>query len=571
VESSLVRKEEKRYSRILMRSSKIQAALIFTVILLVCPEVPPAANAQTLSLEKTWGGTGYDAARGVAVASSGSVYVAGYTDSFGAGGRDVVLLRYSSIGVLQWQRTWGGTSNDYGFGIAVDSSGSSVYVAGTTFSFGAGDRDVVLLKYSSTGLLQWEKTWGGASIDEGHDVAVDSSSGSIYVVGYTDGSGAGGFDVVLLKFDSTGVLQWQRTWGDTNGDYGLGVAVDSSGSIYVAGYTNSFGAGSFDFVLLKFDSTGILQWETTWGDTGNDHGYGIAVDPSESSVYVTGTTSSFGAGRYDVVLLKFDSTGDLQWQRTWGDTNDDHAWDVAVASGSVYVSGSTLSFTLGYDAVLLKFDSTGDLQSQRTWGDTNDDHGWGIAVDSSGNQYFAGSTANALRTLTVVSASVGIPTFTTRTPTFTAATPTFTAGTPTGTVGTPSGSEAYAGSSDAFLLKFSPPVSATVDFDPDTLSLKRKAKWVTVFVELPEGYDVGEISIGSIRLQVGGGTQLPVAAGAPSTIGDYDGDNIPDLMVKFDGSQVQRLFPTTGYYTIVITGTVAGVPFIGTDTIRVTK
>ncbi|KKL03761.1 hypothetical protein LCGC14_2622900 [marine sediment metagenome] len=214
----------------------------------------------------------------------------------------VPLLSASNSVAIEWDRTWGGSGSDYGWGVAVDSS-DSVYLAGHTDSFGAGDGDMVLVKYDSSGVQQWNRTWGGIYFDYGWGVAVDSSD-NVYLAGYTYSFGAGAADMVLVKYDSFGVQQWNRTWGRSGSDDGWGVAVDSSDNVYLAGDTVSFGAGDGDMVLVKYDSFGVQQWNRTWGGSNWDRGYGVAVD-SYDNVYLAGTTENFGAGAADMVLVKY--------------------------------------------------------------------------------------------------------------------------------------------------------------------------------------------------------------------------------------------------------------------------
>ena len=203
----------------------------------------------------TLGGTGTDIGTGIAVDSSGNVYVTGYTNSQGAGGNDVLIAKYNTSGVIQWQRSLGGTGTDQGQGIAVDSSGN-VYVTGYTDSQDAGGDDVLIAKYNTSGVIQWQRTLGVAgSIDQGRGIAVDSS-GNVYVTGYTYSQGAGGNDVLIAKYDNTGALQWQRTLGGTGIDVGTGIVVDSNGDAYAAGYTNSQGAGDYDALVVKLPRDG---------------------------------------------------------------------------------------------------------------------------------------------------------------------------------------------------------------------------------------------------------------------------------------------------------------------------
>ncbi|MDP6284457.1 MAG: SBBP repeat-containing protein, partial [Acidimicrobiales bacterium] len=181
-----------------------------------------------------------------------------------------------------WGSTpFGGTSSDHGYGVAVDSSGN-VYVTGNfagTVNFGAGDvtsaggYDAFVTKFDSSGAHQWTTTLGGTGADSGWSVAVDGSS-NVHVTGNFAGTvnfgagnvtSAGSNDVFVTKLNSSGAHQWTTTLGGTGGQVGKGVAVDSSGNVHVTGEFNgtvNFGAGDvtyaggYDAFVTKFDSSG---------------------------------------------------------------------------------------------------------------------------------------------------------------------------------------------------------------------------------------------------------------------------------------------------------------------------
>lgn len=422
--------------------------------LLLLPLVAfPASGSSQILWASTWGGVGNDYAGGLAVDAYGNIYTTGSTNSFGPGSPTyhiaVSLLKYDPAGNLVWQKIWSGSGSgsDEGDSIAVDSLGN-VYVTGSTTSFGTG-YSVLILKFNSSGNLLWQRIWGDGGNNYGNSVAVDSS-GNIYVTGnafsFTDGA-----RVYLLKFDSTGNLLWQRLWG---GSYGRGVAVDSSGNIYVTGATSGYYGNHI--LLLKYNSTGDFMWGANWSGSNLEVGTGISVD-SSGNIYVTGYTSSFGPGSH-VFLLKFGSTGALIWQVTCcisGGTN--FVASVAVdRSGDSFVTGSAASLGVSTNGVpLLKFDASGVLLWQLTYGGGRDDVGAGVAVDAYGDPVVTGSVNES------GPYTLGFANFTVGTAAFTRSNFSglneqgFTPQTPQGTVETPSGSQSYAGRFDEFLFKSS--------------------------------------------------------------------------------------------------------------------
>ena len=405
---------------------------------------------------KTWGGTGLEETTGVALDSDGNVYCVSRTGSFGAGNEDALILKYNTSGALQWAKTWGGADWEFIYGVAVDTTGNT-YCAGCTWSFGAGAADALLLKYNSSGTLQWARTWGGSSDDYFEAIAVDSDN-NIYCAGETKNFGAGSCGALLVKYDSSGTLQWAKIW-DSSADieYIYGVAVDSGGSIYCAGSTRIFSTGEEDTLLLKYDSSGSLQWARTWGGTDDDEIGGVGVD-SGGSVFCAGRTASFGAGDWDVLLLKYSSSGTLQWAKTWGGTDWDYSRGVAVDSGgNIYCAGETYSFGAGMrDALLLKYDTSGSCQWARTWGGGYGDSILSPVVDANQNIFLGGvsdSYGLVCAWQTITTGTEGNPSGTENTPTGTEISPVGTENSPTGTETSPTGSETGGGQYDALLLK----------------------------------------------------------------------------------------------------------------------
>lgn len=342
----------------------------------------------------TWGGAGDDHSPvpgpDLAVDSSGNIYLAGTTSNFGAGGDDIALIKYNSLGVQQWNRTWGGINNDSACAIALDSS-NNIYITGTYDRSGVIppiSGNIVLLKYNSSGQLQWNATWGGSGLEKGNAIALDSS-GNIYIAGLTISFAVGYTDMVLVKYNNLGEQQWNTTWGRIYQDQIFSIALDSSENIYATGYTSNSAAGEIDIVLVKYNNLGQQQWNTTWGGSEPEAGCGIALDSSEN-VYVCGFTLE-EAG---IPLLKYNSLGLLQWSRIWGGSDDWSGWDIALdSSDNLYVSGGTNS-SGSNDIALMKYNSLGQPQWNTTWGGSDRDDGWAIALDSADNIFITGDTAS---------------------------------------------------------------------------------------------------------------------------------------------------------------------------------
>jgi hypothetical protein len=267
----------------------------------------------------------------------------------------------------QWHTFHGSSGDDVGLGIAVDGSGN-VYVTGySSASWGSpvnghsGGIDIVTLKLDSSGTLQWNTFLGAASSDVGRAIAVDGT-GNVYVAGYSEASWgspvnaySNGGDIVVFKLNSSGALQWNTFQGSTNYDYGYGIAVDGSGNVYATGHSNAtWGtpvnnrSGNNDIVALKLNSSGVLQWNTFHGSSSSDSATGIAVDGS-GNVYVAGTSdASWGtpvnshSGSTDIVALKLNSSGVLLWHTFHGSASSDNGQGIAVdGSDNVYVTGSS--------------------------------------------------------------------------------------------------------------------------------------------------------------------------------------------------------------------------------------
>jgi uncharacterized delta-60 repeat protein len=347
------------------------------------------------------GDDGTNGTNAIAVDASGNVYVAGW--SAGTENTDYVVIKYNSNGDQQWAERYNGSGNGYDapYGIALDSSGN-VYVTGTSTGDGTGS-DYTTIKFDNNGQQQWAKSYNGSGngYDAGQALAVDDS-GNVYVTGVSTAQN-GLSDCVTIKYDTDGNQQWAKVYdGPANGtDYGNAVAVDGSGNVYVTG-SSTGNKTDRDYLTIKYDSTGQQQWAMTYSSPGSnvDEGRSVALDGS-GNVYVTGVLaySEGKASTDDWGTIKYDSSGVEQWVQIYnGPANiADEAWSIAVdANGNSYVVGYSHGPTSGSDLTSIKYDTDGVQQWVQAYDSPahGTDSGFDITLDSQGNVYVTGASGS---------------------------------------------------------------------------------------------------------------------------------------------------------------------------------
>lgn len=249
----------------------------------------------------SFGGAGYDSARGVEQTADGGYIILGTTDSFGAGEDDFYLVKTDGNGVEQWSRTIGGALSDYAYSIEKTADGGYI-LSGTTYSMGRGPSDMYVVKLDSTGTTQWEKTYGGSYYDFGA-TAIQTSDGGYIIVGSSYSSdipnpsggafSAAGSDVYVVKTNASGIMQWASLVGGAFNDTGTTIAETSDGYVF----TGTFRTSSFrdDLYLVKLTKSGGVVWSNTFGGVGGERASSLIVTATGEYV-VLGSTSSYCPG-----------------------------------------------------------------------------------------------------------------------------------------------------------------------------------------------------------------------------------------------------------------------------------
>ena len=419
---------------------------------------PFSFSSGTKQWTQQLGTSTWDEGKDVTTDSSGNIYVTGWTGggldgNTNSGNSDIFLVKFNSSGTKQWTKQLGTSSMDFGSGVTTDSSGN-IYVTGYTRggldgNTNSGSYDIFLVKYNSSGTKQWTKQLGTSSDDWGNGVSTDSS-GNIYVTGYTYGSLDGNTnsyasrtDIFLVKYNSSGTKQWTKQLGTSYEDRGNGVTTDSSGNIYVTGYTevnkdkrgldgntHSGWGGVNNIFLVKYNSSGTKQWTKQLGYF-SEQGTGVTTD-SSGNIYVTGHTQGCNScskvmatrgldgntnfGSFDIFLVKYNSSGTKQWTKQLGTSYWDLGESVTTdSSDNIYVTGFTdggLDGNTNYrseckhppkgeaerafrpcpDIFLVKYNSSGTKQWTKQLGTSSVDKGRGVTTDSSDNIYVTGGT-----------------------------------------------------------------------------------------------------------------------------------------------------------------------------------
>ena len=299
------------------------------------PDAPPPKPPKMSTFEETFGGKGRDAALAGQRTSDGGYIMLGWTNSFGAGGSDMYLVKGITDGdniYEAWSKTFGGAGDDWGRGVVQTSDGGYILV-GETNSLGARMNDVYLVRTDAKGNELWSKMYGGADNDKGNDV-IETEDGGFAVFGWTKSQGAGDSDFYLIKTDADGDEIWRKTYGGKRADYGRAVAQTPYGGYIMIGSTKSFGFHEMIYVV-KVDESGGEEWSNTFGLRYGSKGRSLVVTSDGGYVFL-------GDSEEKMYIVKTDSDGNKIWEQAYKGLGMAYGYSVKQTPDGGYVmAGST--------------------------------------------------------------------------------------------------------------------------------------------------------------------------------------------------------------------------------------
>ncbi len=375
----------------LRKISIIATGIVLTSMIILLLSTPYVNAIPATSWSKTYGGDNGDRAYSITKTVDGGYAMVGVTNSFSGDGLvNAWLVKTDADGNLQWNQTYSGLGTSIA-GSIVQTTDGGYALAGYTYS--VNDTIIItpwLVKTDSAGNLQWNETY--TELGDIASSVIQTTDGGYALTGYSSQSDNTAY-ACLVKTDANGSLLWNKTYGGT-GDDKIYTLVQNSDGYTLAGYTNSVSSDKNDFWLIRTDSSGNMQWNKTYGGTGDDT-MNAFVQTSDGGYALIGSSDSYTiTGTADFLLVKADSSGNLQWNKTYGESNvDDALSGIQTADGGYALAGVTATAT--GDLVkgwLVRTDAEGNMQWNQTYGESAQNVVSSIVQASDGGFVLAGYT-----------------------------------------------------------------------------------------------------------------------------------------------------------------------------------
>lgn len=399
----------------------------FSILLLTFAMVQELHSQPTIEWQKSFGGSLYEAAYNVQSTSDGGYICAGSSPSSDGdlstnhGGLDCWIVKLNNLGVIQWQTSFGGSGEDEAKAIIQTADGGYAFAGKSSSNDGDvsgnhGQNDAWLVKLSSTGSIEWQKSYGGSSSDAFSTIKPADNGG--YIVGGNSYSNDGDLtlnngasDLWVLKLNSTGDIDWQKNLGGSTNDYAKSIDLSLDGGYVVAGYTNSNDGdvlsthGSDEIWILKLTSAGTTEWQKFIGGSGSDFAWNVR-HCDDGGVVIAGSSSSndgdlsANLGSEDCFILKLSAAGGIQWKKSFGGSMYDIANSIYQTNdGGFILAAATTSndgdvdLNVGLsDFWLIKLDPLGIMEWQKSLGGSLGDIPFSIVHSMDGGFVVLGSS-----------------------------------------------------------------------------------------------------------------------------------------------------------------------------------
>ncbi len=350
--------------------------------MLILSKLANCQSISTSSLFAVFGGEADDVGYSIKQTLDSGYIVTGQTTSFGSTSTDIYIAKTNKYLIPKWQKNFGGFFSEVGKSI-IELSDSSIVIAGFSNSFGNGGYDALIIKTDKNGNTLWQKTWGGLDWDFANSIC-KSSDGNLIVCGNTYSFERGNSDAFVIKLDLNGNLIWQKIYGGSNFDELKCIIPTSEGGFIAAGTTMSYGEINGDIWITKLNSTGDSTWFVTNGGNKHDKGNGIVQDKFGDYLICGGTRSfpSSNGNDMDAYVCKLSNSSSFIWKSTAGNSRDEEAFSIknSVSNyGNIVITYGTNEFiTFGTDIKTLLLDFNGYYVRGGSFGSTKDELGYDL-------------------------------------------------------------------------------------------------------------------------------------------------------------------------------------------------
>ncbi|MEE9575360.1 MAG: T9SS type A sorting domain-containing protein [Gammaproteobacteria bacterium] len=351
--------------------------------------MPIGLQAQTFQMLYD-ASSSYCKANSIISTTDGGYIAVGQNERYDVPASDMLVVKLDGDGDTLWTRTFGGNQAEAAYEVIQTWDGGYM-ITGKTKSFGVGNYDMLFVKLNSNSTIEWTKTYGGPGYDAAE--SIEEINGGFITYGWTQSFGAGGWDGLLMRLDTNGDTLWTRTYGGIGDDYPFSLVATFDGGYLLAGATTSFGVGKYDCYIIKTDSNGDTLWTKTFGSVEDDF-LTSGFQVPDSGFVLVGFTDRDTMMKADVLLIKTDSDGNIEWSKTYGDSAFQRAYDITATSNGDYIVAGQ-GWRSGYsDIGIIKTDTNGDTLWTKTFGNSHYDECNGIDTTNDGAVILGGLSVN---------------------------------------------------------------------------------------------------------------------------------------------------------------------------------